>query len=267
MSFRMRPRRLLLLFGVVVGLLAAGCGGATRHPTTVANRRSSSSSTASAPVRGSARLSSSAACSDPVGICAAVQSAGIAPRPVNALAARSVQTALEMTRRDDLAASLYNLLHGHHQRVSAPSCQQAAVFTCTVWVTPIREQLSIAIACKQVGAGTHAAVNCVTHPLDFTPVRLMSASYPGIQQIVVSHGYTLAGERCDDPWGAPVQILDPAGLTRTYHCLLLLAKPQQPVFSARAVLWMALAQSAGGWQLHVLDLPGLQGAGHPRPTA
>jgi hypothetical protein len=54
-----------------------------------------------------------------------VQSPGIAPKPVNGLYARSVQGALAIARRNDLAASLYNLLHGHHQHVSAASCQQA----------------------------------------------------------------------------------------------------------------------------------------------
>lgn len=136
------------------------------------------------------------------------------------------------------------------------------MYSCTVWVTPIREQLSIAITCKQLGAGNGATVNCTTRPLDLTPSHVMSLSYRGTAAIVVSHGYTLASERCDDPWEAPRQLLDHAGLLRTYHCELLLAKAGQPIFDARAILSMGLALRSGGWQIHILDVPGLQGGAH-----
>lgn len=134
------------------------------------------------------------------------------------------------------------------------------MYSCTVWVTPIREQLSIAVACRQRGAGSGASVTCTTRPLDLTPSHVMSLSYPGTAAIVASHGYTLASERCDDPWQAPRQLLDPDGLARAYHCELLLAKAGQPVFDARAILSMGLALRAGGWQIHILNVPGLQGA-------
>jgi hypothetical protein len=159
---------------------------------------------------------------------------------------------------------VYNLLHGHHQRVSAPTCRQGAVFTCSVWVTPIREQLTIAVLCTRRGVGTAAAVNCTTRPLDFVPVHVGEMALPGIRAIVASHGYALANVDCDDPWGPPRRTFDRAGLSRTYHCLLWLARQGQPIFRARATLAMQLGVNRGGWQINVLDTPGgLRGAGTP----
>jgi hypothetical protein len=133
-----------------------------------------------------------------------------------------------------------------------------------VWVTPIREQLRIAVVCKRRGVGIAAAVNCATRPLDFLPVRVGDMALPGIRAIVASHGYALVNVDCDDPWGAPRRIFDRAGLSRTYHCLLWLARQGRPIFRARAMLAMQLGLSRGGWQIDVLDTPGgLRGAGGP----
>ncbi len=252
---------------LLVGLLViAGCGSSSRPQPARRSTGGPSSGSTSPPTGAAAAAPESTAepCSDPAGICAAVHSPGIAPRPVSATAGSTVQAALALDRRNDLAASLYNLLHGHHQHVSAPACQQTAVFTCTVWVTPIQEQLTVAIACKQHGTRT---VGCTTVPQDFTPSHAMSLSYPGTQAFIQSHGYTLTAERCDDPWGPPRQILDPAGLTRTYHCNLLLAKAGRPAFTGHALLWLGLAQGGGGWHIQVLNAPGLHAAGTANASA
>ena len=244
----------------VASMLLGGCGGSTRSSASTRSHASASSATTprlTAPGR-------SPACSDPAGICAPVHSPGIATRPINAPYASSIEAALQITRRNELAASLYNLLHGHHQRVSTPTCRQGAVFRCSVWVTPIREQLSIAIACKQRGAGSAARVYCTTRPLDFLPVHVGDMALPGIRAIVARHGYALANVDCDDPWGAPRRILDHTGLSRIYHCYLWLARQGHPIFRARAVLALQLGLNRGGWQIHVLDTPGgLRGAGSP----
>jgi hypothetical protein len=181
--------------------------------------------------------------------------------------ARSVADAFALARRDELAASVYNLLHGHHQRVSAASCKRTTVMTCSVWVMPIREQLSIAIACRQHGVGKAASVSCTTDALDLLPVQAMSTALPGVRDVVASHGYSLANAVCDDPWEEPRQISDPDGLTRSYHCMLWLSAPGAPTVRSRAELTINLAKSAGGWQLSVLDNPSIHGRGRTAAPA
>jgi len=235
------------------GLLLGGCAGSVHN-------RASGRSASSTPAPGGGLNAPLPGCSDPAGICAAVHGAGIAPTPIDRRRAQSIQAALAIDRRNDLASEVCDLLCGHHQRVSAAVCHQAGTFVCSVWVTPIREQLRVAIGCTVRGAPPMATIKCTPQPLELLPIAAGKIALPAIASSFASHGYVLSGQSvCDDPWGPPHQIFDRPGLRRSYSCLFKLTRGPQHA-TATAVLNFNLA-AHGGWQMHVLRGPHWRAAG------